>query len=189
MKRTDLIPTLTAALLLAAALSPVGAASLIKDGDFDSLPVGTATDVGKPAGSWFWPASYSSYPSTGETYTVPAASQMSIASAPAGGTGNALRLSFGTTENLGRHTFLPNVFARRVTRTSGEALHVSFDLYLAPGSGGGAVLLGYGPPAIQLLFGREGPSGEFDPDQHRLFRRHPPLHRSSHDRPMVTFRA
>jgi hypothetical protein len=145
MNRTDLIPTLTAALLLAASLSPVHAASLIRDGDFDSLPVGTAPDSGKPAGSWFWPASYSSYPSTGENYTEPAASQMSIASAPAGGTGNALRLSFGATENLGRPTFLPNVFARRVNNTSGERLHVSFDLYVAPGRGGGAVLLGYGP--------------------------------------------
>jgi len=69
----------------------------------------------------------------------------SIVAAPSGGTGNALRLSFGATDNLSWSTFLPNALARRVTRTSGEFLQVSFDLYVAPGRGGGALVLGYGP--------------------------------------------
>lgn len=162
------LKTLTAALLLVAAPSGTQAAALIKDGDFDALPVGTAPDVGKPAGRWFWPASYSSYPTTGNNHTEPAASQISVVPAPAGGTGNALRLSFGATENLGLNTFLPNALARRVTKTSGEILHVSFDVYVAPGRGGGAVLLGSGPDynthLPQVVINERGPQMMWRPD-------------------------
>jgi len=74
MKTNPTLKILLAALLLAAALSPTHAASLIKDGDFDSLPVGTAPDSGKPAGSWFL--------DFGPETSV---SQVSIAPAPGGG--------------------------------------------------------------------------------------------------------
>jgi hypothetical protein len=78
--------TFGAALLLGSLQSAAHADSLMTDGDFDALPVGTAPDVGKPAGHWFYPAGFSE--------TESAASQFSIAPAPVGGTGNALRFSF-----------------------------------------------------------------------------------------------
>lgn len=156
MKRTDLIPSLTAALLLTAALSPAHAASLITDGDFDALPVGTAPDVGKPAGSWFWPADYM----IGEIANETSPSQVSISPAPAGGTGNALRLSFGATEAPGMFTYLPNFFAQSVTRTSGKIIIASCDIYVAPGRGGGGAFLGQGSKET----GDRGPQIHWMPD-------------------------
>ena len=58
MKTNRSIKTFHTALLLAAAQSGTQAASLLADGNFDNLPVGTAPNVGVPAGHWFWPADY-----------------------------------------------------------------------------------------------------------------------------------
>ncbi len=77
MKTTNTIKTLTVALLLGSRLSGAQAASLLADGDFNSLPIGTAPDTNAPAGHWFWPADYIAFP-LGEA----AATQVSIAPAP-----------------------------------------------------------------------------------------------------------
>ena len=140
MKINNTIKAITAALLLCIAQSGTQAASLLADGNFDSLPVSTAPDVGKPAGHWFWPADYSQY-------TEAAASQFSIVPAPAGGAGNALRLSITATESLDRNVHLPNRLGKSVTQVSGEFVHNSCDIYVAPGRGGGAVYLGKGADA------------------------------------------
>ena len=141
MKTNNTLKTILAALLLGAGLSGANAASLLADGDFDSLPVGTAPDVGTPAGHWFWPANYLI---DAEYLGERAAAQFSIVPAPGGGSGNCLLRSFTATEWTGSTVALPNLLARSVTKASGEILHVSFDIYVAPGRGGGAVNLGKG---------------------------------------------
>ncbi len=132
MKANLTIKTLTAALLLAAALSPAHAASLITDGDFDDLPTGTAPNVGTPAGHW------SFYPGHPEL----AASQVSIAPVPAGGSGNALRFSLAVNESPGSAIGLIHRFARPVTAASGQILNVVFDIYVEPGAAAPVLFLG-----------------------------------------------
>ncbi len=139
MKANNAVKAITAALLLGAGLSGARAASLLADGDFDSLPVGTAPDIGTPAGHWFWPADY-----VASNFGEATASQVSIVPAPGGGTGNCLQLSLTATEFLDRTVQLPNFLRRSVTKASGQILNVSFDIYVEPGRGGGAVFLGKG---------------------------------------------
>ncbi len=132
MKTTDLIPTLTAALLLAAALSPAHAASLINDGDFDSLPVGMAPDYGKPAGPWYL---------NPEGHPESVRSQVAISPSPAGGTGHALTFSLGDNENPGLGVEVINNLTKPVTAASGQILNVSFDIYVKPGVAGPSLYL------------------------------------------------
>jgi len=148
MKTTHLLKALTAALLLAAALSPGHAASLLTNGDFDSLPVGTAPDVGRPVGGW------SQNPDAEATETAP--SQVTIAPAPAGGTGNALRLSLAEGEFADDSMEALKYLTRAVTTDSGQILNVSFDIYVEPGAIGPGVVLAQSDPntrTAQLSWG------------------------------------
>lgn len=143
MKTNKTLKVILTALLLAAGLSGANAAALLADGDFDSLPVGTAPDVNTPAGHWYWPADYLTI-GGGKTFGETTSSQVTIVRAPGGDTGNCLQLSFTATEHSEVGTTLPNLFSRSVTKVSGEILHVSFDIYVEPGRGGGGVYLGKG---------------------------------------------
>jgi len=149
MKTNLLIQALSAALLLAAA--PVGtrAEALVTDGDFDSLPAGTAPDRGNPAGGWFFEPDRVDWAEL-------APSQISIAPAPGGGTGNALRFSFAENGNPGHSASVINQLTRPVTADSGQILNVSFDIYVEPGAIGPAVVLAQDNEdnrTVQLLWG------------------------------------
>jgi hypothetical protein len=133
MKTNLFIQGLTAALLLAAAPTGTHAESLVTDGDFDALPVGTAPDRGNPAGGWFQ--------SDRLDWSELAPSQISIAPGPAGGTGNALRFSFAENGNPGHSASVTKLLIRPVTAASGQILNVSFDIYVEPGAAGPAVVL------------------------------------------------
>jgi hypothetical protein len=142
MKRQNTARTFAIALLLAGRLSGAHAASLISDGDFDRLPAGTAPDNSQPAGPWSFPRDY--FIAGTDFAAETSVSQFTIVPAPAGGTGNALRVSFTSTENLGAGTYVPNLLARNITRESEEMIHASFDVYVLPGHGGGTAILSKG---------------------------------------------
>jgi hypothetical protein len=142
VRTNKILNAILTALLLGAGLPGASGASLLVDGDFDSLPVGTAPDVNTPAGHWFWPADYLT---AAEYLGERAASQISIVPAPGGGAGNCLQLSLTGTEWTDSNVILPNLLGRSVTKASGEILHVSFDIYVEPGRGGGLIWLGKGP--------------------------------------------
>jgi len=138
MRTNNTFKAVITALLLGTGLSGARAASLLADGDFDSLPAGTAPDVGTPAGHWLFPADY---PSLWREQTP---SQVSIVPVPGGGTGHCLQLSYTATESTVEPMFLPNILGRSVTKASGQILNVSFDIYVEPGRGGGLLFLGKG---------------------------------------------
>jgi len=138
MKTNNTIKALTATLLLVAAQSGAQAASLLANGDFDSLPVGTAPDVGRPAGRWRFDPSWPE--------ATP--SQFSIVPAPGGGTGNCVQL-LGFPEYPAFEPDLINMLTRSVSKASGQIINVSFDIYVASGCGGGDVDLARGPEAAE----------------------------------------
>jgi uncharacterized repeat protein (TIGR03803 family) len=111
--------------------------SLVLDGDFNSLAVGTAPDIGVPAGHWSFPPDYA-VEGVAETNV----SEFSIAVAPGGTNGNSLHLSADATILGNQH--LPNIFTQSVNKGAGVFLIATFDLYVAAGHGGGSVHLGNG---------------------------------------------
>ena len=144
MKTNHTVKAILTALLLGTGLYGARAASLLQDGDFNSLLESSAPDLNTPAGHWFWPADYlttgEGQGSLGET----SVEQICVFPAPAGGTGLCLRLFIAATASPGTTIALPNFLGRSVTKASGEILNVSFDIYVEPGRGGGAVHLGKG---------------------------------------------
>jgi hypothetical protein len=121
--------------VLVVSLSSSPGASLLLDGDFDSLPVGNAPDVGAPAGHWFFPVDYAE---VAETNT----SEFSIAVAPGGTNGNSLHVLADASMLGSQH--LPNIFTLSINKGAGLIVIASFDIYVTPGHGGGAVYLGDG---------------------------------------------
>jgi len=121
--------------VLVVSLSSSPGASLLLDGDFDSLPVGNAPDVGAPAGHWFFPVDYAE---VSETNTP----EFSIAVAPGGTNGNSLHVSAEASILGSQH--LPNIFTQSINKGAGLIIIASFDIYVTPGYGGGAVYLGDG---------------------------------------------
>ena len=91
MKTKNTLKAVLTALLPGIEFSGAGVASLLADGDFDSLPVGTAPDAGTPAGHWFWPV--------GDLAVERVAAQFSIVPAPVGSTGNCPLRSLTATES------------------------------------------------------------------------------------------
>lgn len=131
------IEMLLAALLFCAIGTSSRAGSILLDGDFDSLPIGTAPSVGVPAGHWTFPADYVSG-FVGETNV----SEFTTAFAPGGANGNCLHLSADTI--LAGNQHLPNIFTQSANKGAGLFLIASFDIYVSSGRGGGGVYLGNG---------------------------------------------
>ena len=170
MKTNRLTKTLLAALLLAAAPAETHAASLLGDGTFDNLSVGTAPNPGQPAGRWFLhPNNSSRWESSPQG--------ISIAPSPAGGTGNALRYNLSANYGPGTSVDVYNTLARPVTAASGEIIDMSFDIYIEPGSGGPSLILGTDgrddKAAVQLTWGNDGRVVTWTPAQTTLVDAYP----------------
>ena len=170
MKTNRLTKTLLAALLLAAAPAETHAASLLGDGTFDNLSVGTAPTPGQPAGRWFLhPNNSSRWERSPEG--------ISIAPSPAGGTGNALRYNLSANYGPGTSVDVYNTLARPVTAASGEIIDMSFDIYIEPGSGGPSLILGTDgrddKAAVQLTWGNDGRVVTWTPAQTTLVDAYP----------------
>lgn len=132
MKTNPTIKALGAVLLLGAGLAGTNGASLLLDGDFDSLSIGTAPDNGKPAGRW----SIQAGEEEGQD------SDFTIGTF-AGGTGKSLQHSYrNIEETLG--SAVENLLTRSVTQASGERIHVTFDINVVPRYGAATFVLGKG---------------------------------------------
>lgn len=131
----------TPALLISAMIFAPGALGqvAILDGDFDSLPVGTAPDVNVPAGAW-------SFQDTSADTIETDPLQMSIvptSSFQPGATGNSLRL-FADNMPATVNTHVSNSFLSPYMEGDPLPLVVSFDLWVPSGGGGGSMYVGRG---------------------------------------------
>lgn len=149
MKTNCTITTLAAAFLFGTALTGAHAASLLKDGSFETLAVGTAPNVGKAAGRWHFD----------DAWPEATASQVSIAPAPAGGDGNSLRMSLAATETTSAEPEVLHQFPA-VNRSTGKIIILTFDLYVEPGHGGADTSLAHSAEssdrAMQLRWNADG---------------------------------
>jgi hypothetical protein len=133
MKTSNLLKTLTSALFLGAALTGVQADSLLRDGDFNALPVSTAPDIGKAAGRWHFDS----------VWAEGAPSLVSIVPAPAGGDGKCLLMSLAATETVDAEPEVLHQFSA-VNRSIDKIINMSFDIYVEPGRGGGDTSIAQG---------------------------------------------
>lgn len=114
---------------------------VVLDGNMNGLAVGSAPDNAIPAGAWGFPANYVA---AGVAEPVARPEIFSIVptnSFDPGAPGNSLRLNnpLGTaTDNY----HLPNIWAQSFVAAPGLVLHVSFNIWVASGSGGGSLYVG-----------------------------------------------
>ncbi|HMP82025.1 MAG TPA: immunoglobulin domain-containing protein [Verrucomicrobiota bacterium] len=112
-------------------------ATLLMDGDFESLSLGTAPSVNASAGNWHFPEDYV-LAGVAETNL----GQYTIEHDPTTpGAGRCLRLEADA--DLAGNQHLVNLFATPATSGS-LLLQVDFDVYVSPDRGGGSVYLGNG---------------------------------------------
>ena len=140
-------------LALLLALQTASGQTLLLDGDFDSLPIGTAPNAYTPAGNWQFP---SAYVSSGMAETDPSEfTIVHVAGAPI----DAHALQLQGTAGMAADHHLPNVFTEPITRASGKNIRVTFDIYSLTGHGGGSVYLGsegYATRGPQLTWHSDG---------------------------------
>jgi hypothetical protein len=125
--------------LVVAAAPFVTTAQILRDGDFDSLPIGSAPNVSSPAGAWFFPFGWHESHDT-EVTIVRAPGQPE--------TDHCLRVSTAGAESF----HLVNVFTRPLQQSVDTIILVSFDVYVPAATVGG--------PAIYLA--NEGVGSDLD---------------------------
>ena len=139
--------TVTFALLFTSVLSiqPTNAREILSDGDFDSLPVGTAPDKRQPAGAWQFPRELESFWEGDVSERFPELfSIVETSSVDSSRQGNSLLLD-SRSGNRGLPSFLMNVFDSRIPETRDGFLRLNFQIFVPEVdglTGGGTVVIG-----------------------------------------------
>jgi len=136
--RVVLYATILTAVTVPSDATCAGEVVILSDGDFDSLPVGTAPDNREPAGAWGFPRSYIS-----EGEAEKGRSQFEVvetADFDPSRQGNSLHLRSSTG---GAASFLPNLFNFILRESPGLVIRANFDIFVPDEQrSGGNFLLG-----------------------------------------------